>query len=77
MLLVDGAHERGRGRQDLVDKDEDGLLGRELDTLADHVHELSTAGGETDPVSTVVARPRGESPGCGEGLVGECVPVLL
>lgn len=41
MLLVDGAHERGRGRQDLVDEDEDGLLGAQLDALADDVDELA------------------------------------
>jgi hypothetical protein len=41
VLLVDGGHERGGRREDLIDKDEDGLLGRELDALADHVDELS------------------------------------
>lgn len=41
MLLVDVAHERGRRRQDLVDEDEDGLLGREADALADDVDELA------------------------------------
>lgn len=41
VLLVDGGHERGGRRQDLVDEDEDGLLGRELDALADHVDELA------------------------------------
>ena len=41
MLFVDTAHERGRGRQDLVDEDEDRLLGGQLDALADHVHELA------------------------------------
>lgn len=41
MLLVDGGHERGGRRQDLVDEDEDGLLGRELDALADDVDELA------------------------------------
>jgi hypothetical protein len=41
VLLVDGAHERGGGRQDLIDEDEDGLLGRQLDALADHVDELA------------------------------------
>ena len=40
MLLVDHAHEGGRRREDLVDKDEDGLLGRELYPLADDVDEL-------------------------------------
>jgi hypothetical protein len=41
VFLVDGGHERGGRREDLIDEDEDGLLGRELDALADHVHELS------------------------------------
>lgn len=40
MLLVDGGHQRGGRREDLIDEDEDGLLGRELDALADHVDEL-------------------------------------
>ena len=40
VLLVDAAHERGGGRQDLVDEDEDGLFRRELDALADDVDEL-------------------------------------
>lgn len=41
MLLIDTAHKRGRGREDLVDEDEDGLLGRQLDALADDVDELA------------------------------------
>jgi len=41
VLLVDAAHERGSGWKDLVDENEDSLLGRELDALADHVDELS------------------------------------
>lgn len=41
MFLVDGAHERGGGRQDLVHEDENGFLGRQLDALADNVDELS------------------------------------
>lgn len=40
MLFIDAAHERSCGRQHLVHEDEDGLLGRKLDTLADHVNEL-------------------------------------
>ena len=41
MLLVDAAHQRrGRG-QDLIDEDEDGLLRRKLDALADDVDELA------------------------------------
>lgn len=45
MFLVDGAHERSGRREDLVDKDEDGLLWRQLDALADHVDELHARGG--------------------------------
>lgn len=41
VLLVNAAHEGGSGRQDLIDEDEDGLLGAELDALADNVDELS------------------------------------
>ena len=41
MFLVNAAHERGSGRQDLINEDEDGLLRAELDALADHVDELS------------------------------------
>ena len=41
VLLVDRAHQRGSRRQDLIDEDEDGLLGRELDALADDVDELA------------------------------------
>jgi len=41
VLLVDARHERGGRGQDLVDEDEDGLLGRELDALADDVDELA------------------------------------
>lgn len=48
VLLVDGGHERCGRRQDLVDEDEDGLLGRQLDALADDVDELadSEVGGD-------------------------------
>lgn len=41
VLLIDRAHQRGGRWQDLVDEDEDGLLGRELDALADDVDELT------------------------------------
>lgn len=41
VLLVDAAHERSSGWQDLIDEDKDGLLGRELDSLADNVDELA------------------------------------
>jgi hypothetical protein len=41
VLLVYGAHQRGGGRQHLVDEDEDGLLRRQLDALADDVDELA------------------------------------
>ena len=41
MLLVDAAHEGGSRRQDGVDKDEDNLLGGELDALPDDVDELA------------------------------------
>ena len=41
MLLVDTAHERSSRWQDLIDEDEDGLLGGELNALADYVDELT------------------------------------
>lgn len=40
MLFVDTAHESGRRRQNLVDKDKDRLLGGQLNPLTDHVDEL-------------------------------------
>ena len=41
VLFVNGAHERRGRRQNLVDEDEDGLLGRKLDALADDIDELA------------------------------------
>ena len=41
MLLIDSTHEGSGWGQHLVDEDKDGLLWRELDTLPDHVDELS------------------------------------
>lgn len=41
VFLVDAAHESGRWGKHLVDEDEDGLLGGELDALADDVDELT------------------------------------
>jgi hypothetical protein len=41
VLLVDAAHQGGSRRQYLIDKDEDSLLGRQLDALADHIDELA------------------------------------
>ena len=41
MFLVDATHQGGSWRQDLIDEDEDGLFRRQLDSLADHVDELS------------------------------------
>jgi hypothetical protein len=40
VLLIDAAHERSGGWQDLIDEDEDSLLRAELDALANNVHEL-------------------------------------
>lgn len=56
VLLVDGGHERGSGRQDLVDEDEDGLLRRKLDALADHVDELADGEVGGDQVLLLVDR---------------------
>ena len=41
MLFVDRAHQCGRWWENLVDEDEDGFLGRELDALTDHIDELA------------------------------------
>lgn len=41
VLLIDTAHQRSRRRQHLIHEDEDGLLGAQLDALADHVDELA------------------------------------
>lgn len=41
MLFVDAAHECSSWRQNLIHKDENGLLGGELYALADHIDELS------------------------------------
>lgn len=41
VFVVDTAHEGGGRRQDLVDKDEDGLLWAKLDSLANNVDELA------------------------------------
>jgi hypothetical protein len=41
VLFVDAAHESCGWRQDLVNEDEDGLLGRQLDPLANNVDELA------------------------------------
>jgi len=41
VLLVDTAHQRSRRREDLIDEDEDGLLRRKLNALADDVDELA------------------------------------
>jgi len=41
VLLINRAHERSSGWQDLINEDEDGLLGGQLDALADDVDELT------------------------------------
>ena len=41
VFLVDGAHEGSSRWQDLVNEDEDGLFGRELDALANNVDKLT------------------------------------
>jgi len=41
VFLIDRAHQRSGRWQDLIDEDEDGLLGGELDALADYVDELT------------------------------------
>lgn len=41
VLFVDTAHKCSRWGQDLIDEDEDSLLWRKLDALADHIDELT------------------------------------
>ena len=41
MLLINRAHESSSRWQDLIDEDEDCLLGGQLDALADNVDELT------------------------------------
>jgi hypothetical protein len=41
VLLIYRAHEGSSRWQDLIDEDEDSLLRRQLDALADHVDELA------------------------------------
>jgi len=41
VFFVDGAHESSGRWKDLIDEDEDGLLWRKLDPLADNVDELA------------------------------------
>ena len=41
MLFVDTVHQRGGWGQHLIYEDEDGLLGGELDALADDIDELA------------------------------------
>jgi hypothetical protein len=41
VLLVYGAHECSCRRQHFIDEDENGLLRRELNPLADHIDELA------------------------------------
>lgn len=41
MLLIHRAHQSRRRWQDFIDKDEDGLFRRELDSLADYIDELT------------------------------------
>lgn len=54
MLFVDTAHEGGGWGQDLVDEDEDGLLRRKLNALADHVDKLSNGEVAGDQVLLLV-----------------------
>jgi len=54
VLLVDTAHESGGRWQDLVNEYEDGLLGRELDSLSDHVDELADSEIRRDQVLLLV-----------------------
>lgn len=41
VFFIDAAHQRGGRWQDFIDKDEDGLLGGQLDAFADDIDKLS------------------------------------
>jgi len=41
VLVIDATHERSSGRKDFINEDEDGLLGRELNSLTNDVYELA------------------------------------
>jgi hypothetical protein len=41
VLLIDAAHQRGSRRQNFIDEDENGLLRRQFNALADHIDELT------------------------------------
>jgi len=41
VLVVDAAHKSCRGRKHLIDEDENSLLWRQLDALANHIHKLA------------------------------------
>lgn len=41
VLIVDRTHQSGGGRQDFIHEDENGLLGGQLDSLADNIDELA------------------------------------
>jgi len=43
MLLVNRTHQRSSRWQNLIHEDEDGLLGAQLDALADYVYELTNS----------------------------------
>lgn len=41
MLVVDARHQSGSRRKDFIDEDEDGLFGRQLDSLSNDIDELT------------------------------------
>jgi len=41
VILVDLRHQRCCWREGIVDEDEDGLFGFQLDSLSDHIHKLA------------------------------------
>jgi hypothetical protein len=56
VLFVDAAHKGGCGRKDFVDEDEDGLLRRELDALANDVDKLADGEVGRDQVLLLIDR---------------------
>jgi hypothetical protein len=41
VFVIDGTHKRACGRQDVIDEHKKSLLRRQLNALANHVHELA------------------------------------
>jgi len=54
VLLIDTRHQSSGRRQDFINKDEDGLLRRQLDALSDYIDELTDGQVSRDQVLLLV-----------------------